>query len=282
MKKVTIWLLTLCMLLGLTGCGRSQEIREVILEGGESHQETEDPYTPGGTDVQEPVEEAEPTAGALLEEDLADPLEEAPTESDQVEEDGEEEGTETADFSLGTNDGSVYENAYLGIGCALDSEWTFSTDEEILEMNNLPQDAGAEELAQLLESDAVQEMYAFRDDGFTTLNIVVSKLLPLEVAAYEIDPDGVFTDSYDSVVEELSAGLEETGCSQISVSAFQETTIAGRDGKALSVSAYYEDTYPVYETIAMFVEGEYLVLATGCTWFVDESAALLDAFYELG
>lgn len=273
MKNMIGLLLALSMVLALSGCG-SPNVRETLLE--EAGQETEEPGILEDTDalLQEPVEEEDFTADEPSEEDVSDTPEEEAV-------DLEEEGEETETFAPGTNDGRVYENASLGIGCELDSEWIFYTDEEILEVNNLSPDAGAEEVAQLLESTPIQEMYAFKDDGFTTLNIVVSKLTPMEALAYQMDPDGVFTESYDSMVEELSVGLEETGCSQVSVSAFQETTVAGRAGKTLSISAYYDETYPVYETIAMFVQGEYLVMTTGCTWLEDGSAALLEVFYAL-
>ena len=45
---------------------------------------------------------------------------------------------EDNDFSLGTMQGGTYENAYIGIGCTLDENWTYKTAEEMQDISGNP------------------------------------------------------------------------------------------------------------------------------------------------
>ena len=47
--------------------------------------------------------------------------------------------------SMGKTESNVYKNDFLGISCALSSDWVFYTDEQIRELNNFAADAAGEE-----------------------------------------------------------------------------------------------------------------------------------------
>lgn len=44
---------------------------------------------------------------------------------------------ETVDVSLGQVEGSVYENAFVGYGCALDENWAVYSAEELQDLSDL-------------------------------------------------------------------------------------------------------------------------------------------------
>ena len=49
------------------------------------------------------------------------------------------------DFLLGTVNGNVYENSFIGIGCELDKNWNFYNEEQILEVNDMTKDMVGED-----------------------------------------------------------------------------------------------------------------------------------------
>lgn len=299
MKKWIAWLLALCLLLALAGCSRSDDVRGTVTGDTESTQtETEATADPSPEEA-EPLEEdlqeedssaieaetapeAEPPQETETPEDTDTPQEDVPAEETPSQE-TEEDAAQPA-LSLGSNDGTTYENTYLEIGAQLDSDWVFLTDEEILELNNMTQEmmSSEEDLAELLEdSTSLQDMYASTDEGLTTLNVVMSKMSPLETAAFAISADNLFDESYDALSSSLLSALEAMGCTQVSVSEFQDYAFAGHDGKLLQVSGFYDDTYPIYESMVMFVKGDRMVAVTACTWLEDQTLSLLDLFYSL-
>lgn len=71
--------------------------------------------------------------------------------SDKKEEETEGEETPAGkDFTLGEVDGQTYENTFIGIGCRLPSGWTYLSEEELKEANQIAED---------LVGDALTEAY---------------------------------------------------------------------------------------------------------------------------
>ena len=50
-------------------------------------------------------------------------------------------------LELGKVNGLTWENEFIGLGCTLTSDWTFKTDEEIRQLNNIVEDALDADLA---------------------------------------------------------------------------------------------------------------------------------------
>lgn len=86
-------------------------------------------------------------------------------------------GEASNSYALGEVLGGVYTNSFLGIGCELDEDWTFATDEEILETNNIAFGMLDGDVKELLENAAiVYDMMAKDSNGTRTINVNVENL----------------------------------------------------------------------------------------------------------
>ncbi len=116
------------------------------------------------------------------------------------------EDEETTDaFELGTTDGLVYENAFIGLGCTLPSEWTFYSDEEIMELNNYTADVMGEEYEELMkDAQIVYDMYAVDATGMNSINVSLEKidnrmLAGVDVADIYAQNAAMFVEMYTSM-----------------------------------------------------------------------------------
>lgn len=145
--------------------------------------------------VDEEVTDEESTGAEVTDEETTDA-----TDAEVVEE--EETG---ADFELGTTDGLVYENAFIGLGCTLPSEWTFYSDEEIMELNNYTADVMGEDYEELMQSaQIVYDMYAVDTTGMNSINISLEKidnrmLASVDVADIYAQNAAMFVEMYSSM-----------------------------------------------------------------------------------
>lgn len=107
------------------------------------------------------------------------------------------------DFLLGTVNGNVYENSFIGIGCELDKNWNFYNEEQILEVNDMTKDMVGEDYKKYFtEKSYYIDMMAVHSNGMDTVNINVQKL---ELAQSMFSED----DYIDSAAnDDLKASLE--------------------------------------------------------------------------
>ena len=88
----------------------------------------------------------------------------------------ENEVVSEKEFSMGEIDGLVYENEFIGIGCELEDEWSFMSDEEIKELNNITGDVAGEEYEELLEdAELIYDMYAIGGNQLDSINVNLEK-----------------------------------------------------------------------------------------------------------
>ena len=86
------------------------------------------------------------------------------------------ETTEPA-FAVGSSAGNRYENTFLGIGCKLDENWTFLSDEQIRENNAAAAGMMADEYQkQVQDADVVYDMMANHQNEVDTLSLNMEKL----------------------------------------------------------------------------------------------------------
>lgn len=79
-------------------------------------------------------------------------------------------------FSMGKIDGCVYESEFIGIGCELEDEWAFMSDEEIKELNNITADVAGEEYEELMEdAELIYDMYAIGGNQLDSINVNLEK-----------------------------------------------------------------------------------------------------------
>jgi hypothetical protein len=105
------------------------------------------------------------------------------------------------EFTLGTVNGSVYENTFIGIGCDLGSEWTYYSDEQIREQNNAAADLAGEDYKQMmLNSTIVYDMFAVHSNQVNTIVVNLEKVSSVQLAAL----------NYKSYFEEAVPGLKQS------------------------------------------------------------------------
>ena len=275
MKKKMIALLLAVTVLCITACGAKDEVVEATInEPAPVVTEREEGEIDPGAQVEtaEVVEEEEEDVAE------AEPVEETEVESeDGTEADGASDtGSELEaedDVSLGTNDGTIYENAYFGIGCKLDDQWVMQTDEQILELNNLVADKVSDKFAEVFESGVViTDMMATNVNQVDTVNTGIEKL---NGVAMLVDENKYIELSDPQVVEMLgSMGIENITSTRM------ETEVAGKKRATLLIQGEYSGV-PVYEKMVCIKKSGYMFVMTACTWGEDKTDEVLSNFYEI-
>lgn len=247
MKKICTIMLALLLLL-MAGCSADTEPPSGTVE-----------QAPSATDtaLRGTIETAAPT--------------EAPTETP----------AEEAQVSLGRMEGGIYTNSYAGIGCELDSEWTFCTAEELQEMpENISEifadtDLGGEGFA-----DQITDMKADNVNDLTSINIIYSKMSMSERLICASMTHEEYLDLVLEQEESMIAAYEQAG---FQVDSMEKVTVSflGEDRIALH-SSMIMDGIP-YFTLQLFdfTAGQYGITITLASYLEDNTSNLLDLFYAV-
>lgn len=253
-KRVIASLLAVTLVCMMTACGE-KDVTGTVTEKAEA-------------EVTEEIAEAAEEAVEEVAEEVAEEVEE------EVAEEPVEEAAEGDDnISIGVNEGNTYENAFFGVGCTLDSDWTLESQEQILARNKLAADMVDEKFAEVFESGAViTDMVATNSNGVDTVNVGIEKLVG---GAMLIDEDKYIELSDPQVTEMLgSMGLENVTSTQLDVS------LAGENHAGLLIEAEYSGI-KVYEELVCIKNGSYILCVTACTWQENKVDDILSTFYAL-
>ena len=182
------------------------------------------------------------------------------------------ETTEPA-FAVGSSSGNRYENTFLGIGCKLDENWTFLSDEQIRENNAAAADMMADEYQeQVQDADVVYDMMANHQNEVDTLSLNMEKLSGAAKLVTE--------EQYAQLsLEGLEGSLSSMGIENIQTSV-EQISFAGGTHACIRLEGEYSGV-KVYESLVCFKRGGYMALACACTWMEDGTQAILDSFYAL-
>lgn len=178
MKKILAITMALMLALSLCACGGNEEpIRgEQIDNGNDSH--------------------AEPS----MDEATEDKAQET-----------EPEETEAEGLSLGVTSGLTYESKFIGIGCTLPEGWSFYTDEQMRQLNNIAIDAAGDELQSLMENATViYDMFAADPTGVNNVNVNMEKVNPIQLIALDLGQN------LENTKPLLKTSFENMGCSSFS------------------------------------------------------------------
>jgi hypothetical protein len=246
MKRTIALLLVLVLACGLLGCGKEEP--EI---GGKVTPVTEAATAPAGK-VEAVPETTEATEAA----------------------------PEDKTVSLGRIEGGVYTNEYIGIGCTLDTNWSFYTAEELQE---LP--AQTSELLQDTEySDAtlrqITDMMAENVNDMSNMNIQYTKLnmqerLVYATMDYEAFADMILGESASMAEAYAQAGIENAVLEKVTVNYLGEERVAIRTSATIQGYPYY--ILQVFEHDI----GQYYVTITFSSLFEDTTQSMLDLFYKL-
>ena len=198
--------------------------------------------------------------------------------SEQEKEEEQEQEQENAgggELGRGVVNGSVYENAGLGIGCALDEYWTYYTEEELAEMSGSYDLVEDEELAaQLKSADVVWDMFAVRGDGLAMVGVEYETLG--ETLAELLDESTYIDLSIENIGEKLdSMGLTDGSMEKIT------TELAGTERYAIRITGSAMGLMDMYQTQVCIKMGDKIVMILMETIGEDQTEELAKLFYSL-
>ncbi len=183
------------------------------------------------------------------------------------------ETTAAAEFSMGSTSSNQWENEFIGIGCKLDENWTFLSDEEIRQQNQLSADLVGEEYKEALESAAViYDMSASHVDGTKNVSVNLEKLTGAALLINE--------ETYVSVAVENAVGaLESMGIENVQATT-EEITFGGGNHYCIHIEGEASGM-KLYETVVAIKCSGYIACITAAAWVEDSTGEILDCFYGL-
>lgn len=175
-------------------------------------------------------------------------------------------------FALGTTDGQNYENTFIGIGCNLERGWSFATEEEIREVNNLVEDVLDEDLAEALKNaDVVYDMMATSLDQTHNIIVTMEKVNPIQLATLDI------AKNYEVIYPPIEQSFKDMGYKNI-MHKVDTITVDGKEMDALIITADIHGIN-IYQTTFCIKCNGYLASVGVTSVGVNTNAKLLDTFY---
>ena len=188
-------------------------------------------------------------------------------------------GAGSRKFERGVVDGQTYTSEFLGLTCTVPAEFSYLTDAEIAQLNNISTDTlSDEELAQQLQDNLengsqIQDMYAMTEGGLQTINVLLSKVdaqgAEMDMAAFA-----------DLGMEQFKATCQSVGMTDVEAS--RETiTFMGQPYEGIRLTATYDGNAPVYCVQVCMQEGDYVCVVTFTSYIEDTTADMMGYFTSL-
>ena len=240
MKKLLICLLACVLILAMAGCAADQT-------GG------------NGTTATHPNTNASTPSDPSTEPTV--PSQPAPSQSDP-----------SGELSLGVITGTKYENTFIGIGFDLPEGWSFYTDEQIKELNNIAGElAGQDYLDALKNATVIYDMMAA--SATQTDNIIVN----LEKATSAQLNSLNLASNFEASFSLIKSSLENMGYQNVTHEVVT-LTIDGQDFTAMNISATISGVTMYQTSIAIKCSG-YLASLSVTTFDAAGTASLLENLY---
>lgn len=256
-KKIVAMICVLTCTASLVGCGKEADVKGKIT-GNETMEQ-----------VETVVEEFSETATVKNEPEASTEQE---TSTEQDEQETSQINTEE-EIKLGHNDGNVYENEFLNIGCALGDTWNCLNDEQIRQINQISAELVGEEYQKVLENATViTDMQAVNVNQQDSLSVSLEKLAPV---ALLISDEQYLELSKNNLV----GALENMGIQNINAS-ISTTTFCNQEHYCLKVSGSISNVN-VYEELIAIKKGRYVGCIAVCSWVEDKTDEYLGSFYTL-
>ena len=185
--------------------------------------------------------------------------------------DGDTSNFDETEFSLGNAEGTTYKNDFLGLRFTLPEGWTFYTDQQILELNNLTGEYLDEDAAELLENASIiYDMYAINASNSSNVNVNLEKLSLAQMAALNLQQ------TLEAQLPTIRSTYANMGYTDVEAS-YQKVIVGGKTYDGLRLVAKINGT-DFFATAFTFAKGLYLANVTVCTMQVDQTDLLLDQF----
>ncbi len=160
-----------------------------------------------------------------------------------------------AEFSLGKNVGNEYHSDFVGLSIKVPDGWNVSSDEDILEINNINKEIYDEDPEAAVKGMGfLYDMYAVNEADGSTVCVILEKIDASEKLKLNI------RSVIESQFESLKNSCEELGYTDIELS-YKKITVDGRELDGYELSTNYFGL--VFRTVGLsFVRGDYLVSIT--------------------
>lgn len=175
------------------------------------------------------------------------------------------------EYTVPVTEGNTYTSSVLNAKITLDEGWTFSTDEEMKQLNQAVVSAVGDEYSeQLKNSDIIYDMAAANETTGDNISINFENLG--KVYGKIITPETYISLSKDTV----KSMLESMGCTNVELTE-RDVKFAGQDAKALHVKANMA-SIPVYEICVVMSCGDHMANIAITTMLEDNTDVILTKF----
>ena len=176
------------------------------------------------------------------------------------------------EFELGKIDGFVYENNFIGIGCALDSDWYFYSEEEMQELNNYTAEVAGEKYEEAIQNtDLIYDMYAINDNQLDNININLEKMSNAELSSVD------FEAAYEATIPAIEETYSNMGYGDLKIEV-DTLNLADKEFTCLKSSGDINGL-KMYQKIFPIKCNGYLASITVTTYEEDTTDELLSKFY---
>lgn len=170
---------------------------------------------------------------------------------DDDDDDDDREEKPKTEFAMGEVSNQTYENAFLGISCTLSSEWTYLTEAEILEINNIASGYMDDQVAEQLKNAAiVYDMYAKNTLDTSSININMEKHTASQLKNVNLKQ------VLESQIPVIRSTYENIGYTDIQVQ-YQKIQVDGKTFDSIGLTASYYGT-EFHMVCFTFVRGNYI------------------------
>lgn len=197
-----------------------------------------------------------------------DPVEENETDETET----SETETNEKEFSIGKTDGLVYENEFIGIGCNLESNWRFYSDEEIKQINNISVELAGEDFEKMMENaEVIYDMYAVSDNEMDNIVVNLEKSNKLLINQLNL------RDNLENSIPMIESALGNMGYTNLETE-LDTITIEGKELDCLCVSGEINGLKMYQKGFAIKCNG-YLANISVTTYDENNADSIIENFY---
>ncbi len=180
-----------------------------------------------------------------------------------------------SNFDLGTVSGGKYENKFFGFGCSMDENWTYATEEQLLNMigetADMLEDGDLKE--GLKDADMFYDMQVASNDGYANINVVVQNLGVMY---------GTILSEEEIVrqnVEQMPALMAQAG---MDVDSCEATTVQFAGAERHAIQSYINSQgVDIYQLQVLVKSGSYIAVVTVTSYVTDITADIAAMFYAV-
>lgn len=176
-------------------------------------------------------------------------------------------------FTVGTIDGNIYSNAFMGFQYTLPDGWSFYDADQMAQLNSWASSNFSDDyIKEQLDSGKVYiDMYAVSTDRMQAQNVVLQNLKG-SFGSSLLNADTIIDMSLSSVKSQL----ESQGMTDVTA-VKEEASFLGTQQPCVSISATYNDI-SIYEKEVFIKKGDYIACVTTTSYQTDTTQELFDAY----